>query len=575
MKALVAVLAVFLALSGTPGLGAQQGLPEEGWAEEQGDPAVAERYVSWIEEAIAAGQWQQALAALNRAVDFANVSSDIPYLLATVLLREGSDRGPVLRALSQAITIRRWARYTEADARLLQARQMIALRRYPAALETLAVRRTAAGEDADSAVLRLEALKGLAVGSVLPDGETWRRLEALPAPAEFRRRMLETMDRYPLDPRPLRQLFDYAGKREPTRDDAALMELAFRRLPFLLNVDPELAWMAAPFVNDIAEARRLVGAYRSGSLLPNADGFRPAPASIALALNLGLLDDIDAVDELFDDGVIAIDKALILSVGELLRSEGGRDALARKLHSYTGAISEDEDGDGIAESRAVYRQGALREYYCDVDQDGLGDMVIVFESGHPLLAEMNTLPAAGSGGTRATVFWERCPSVEQVTIGRETYLFAPAGFMFPPIGFEELGATESFVGLLFPRRDPQSQGLTRRMLSFFAAYVERPSDEFDGGVERVFLDKGVPFRAEVALDSGAVVAFTDFENGFPIIQRLDLDRDGRMETIRRFRPPAARAASSESDWNNDGVFEYVEVYREDGSFVYSRDLNLQ
>ena len=571
MKVLITVLAIVLALSGTPGLGAQQGFPGDDWTEAQGDPAIAERYVSWIEGAIVAGQWQQAKAALERAVDFADVSSDIPYLLATVLVREGSDKGPVLRALSRAIATGQWTRYSEADARLLQARQLIVLRRYSAALETLTIRRAAAGEDADSAMLRLEALKGLAVGSVLPDGETWRR-QALPAPAEFRRRMLETMDRYPRDPRPLRQLFDYAGKREPTRDDAALMELAFRRLPFLLNTDPELAWMAAPFINDIAEARRLVGAYRSGSLLPNAERFRPAPASIALALNLGLLDDIDAVDELFDSDTV--DRGMILSVGELLRSDEGRDALVRKLHSYTGTISEDEDGDGIAESRAMYRQGTLQEYCCDVDQDGLDDMIVAFESGHPRRAEMNTLPVAGSGGTRALVYWERYPSVEQVVLGRETYLFAPAGFMFPPISFEELGTTESFVGLLFPRRDPQNQGLTRRMLSFFAASVQHPSDEFGGGVEHVWLDKGVPFRAEVTLGS-TVVASTDFENGFPVIQRMDLDRDGRMETVRRYRPPSARAASSESDWNDDGVFEYVEVYREDGSVVYSRDLNLQ
>ncbi|MDR1858493.1 MAG: hypothetical protein LBQ69_03400 [Treponema sp.] len=574
MKALVAVLAVFLALSGAPGLGAQQGLPEEGWAEEQGDPAVAERYVSWIEEAIAAGQWQQALAALNRAVDFANVSSDIPYLLATVLLREGSDRGPVLRALSQAITIRRWTRYTEADARLLQARQMIALRRYPAALETLAVRRAAAGEDADSAVLRLEALKGLAVGSAPPDGEAWRRMETLPAPAEFRRRRLETLDRYPRDPRPLRLLFDYAVRKEPTRDDIALMEIALKRLPFLLETDPELAWMAAPFVTDVDEARRLVGSYRSGSLLTNAGGFRPAPASIALALNLGLLDDIDAVGELFGDGVTTIDKGLILGVGELLRSEEGRDALAQKLHSFTGTISEDEDRDGIPEGRAVCRQGVVLEYHCDVDQDGLDDMAVAFELGQPRRAELHALPAAGNERAKARVHWERYPSVKQVVLGRETFLFGPEGFMFSPVGFEELCATESYAGLLFPRHDPQSQGLTRRMLSSFAVSVQRPSAEFEGGVESLALVRGVPFRAEVVL-GGAVVSATEFENGFPLIQRVDLDRDGRMETIRRYRPPVASAEFSESDWNNDGVFEYVELYHENGSVVYSWDFDLQ
>jgi hypothetical protein len=147
--------------------------------------------------------------------------------------------------------------------------------------------------------------------------------------------------------------------------------------------------------------------------------------------------------------------------------------------------------------------------------------------------------------------------------------------MFAPVSFEELGATESYVGLLFPRRDYQSQGLTRRMLSSFAVSVMRPSDEFSGGVEHLRLNRGVPFLAEVEVDGGAVVSVTEFENGFPSVQRMDLDRDGRMETVRRYRPPRPGAASSESDWNNDGVFEYVELYRADGSVVYTWDFYLQ
>ena len=576
MKSLIAVLVVVFALSGIAGLGAQQGFPGEDWAEAKGDPAVAERYVSWIEEAIAAGQWQQARAALERASDFADVSSDVSYLLAQSLLRANSDRGQILRALSKAITTRRWVRYAEADARLLQARQLIALRRYPSALETLTVRRAAVGDDADSAMLRLEALKGLVFATVLPDGEAqrWRQAETLPAPAEFRRRLLEAMDRYPRDSRPLRLLFDYAGRREPTRDDTALMEIALRRLPFLLETDPELAWMAAPFITDVDEARRLVGAYRSGSLLSQADSFRPEPASIALALNLGLLDDADAVDELFD-AAVTLDRNIILSISDLLRSEEGRDSFAQRLLSFTGTITEDEDQDGIPESRAMYLRGALRELHSDIDQDGLNDIVVLFDTGLPRQAELYALPAAGSEGTKAQVHWERYPSVQRVVLGRETYLFTPGGFMFALVSFEELCATGSRAGLLFPRQDPQNQGLTRRMLSSFAVSVQHPSAEFEGGVESLSLVRGVPYRAEVVL-GGAVVSVTEFENGFPTIQRVDLDRDGRMETVRRFRPvPRGGIESAAIDQNGDGVFEYVEMYREDGSVVYSWSFDLQ
>ena len=558
-------LCVIFLLVNAYGLFAQQGLPFDDWAEARGDTAIAERYYLWIEDAIAAGQWSQALAALERAGDFADASSDISYLMARVLAHEDKSRGSILWALNKAISTAKWYRYTEADARFMQVGELIAMRRYSAALDSLAVRRADVGDDADSSMLRLEALKGLALSGPIPS-----------VPVEFRRRLLETMDRYPRDPRPLRILFDYAGNRAPSGDDFALMSLALRRLPFLLPADAELAWMAAPFIDDVAEARRLVGAYRSGSLLANARGFRPAPASILPALNLGLLDDLDAVAELLSGDVL--DKDIILGVGELLRSDEGRDALVRGLLDFSGTITEDEDKDGIPESRAVYREGVMLEYRYDADQNGLDEISIIFDSGAPRQAEIAALAEAAPSNhyplttTRCLIHWERYPSVERIVLGTDTFLFAPGGFHYAPLGFDELCATESHSGLLFPRRDPLSAGITRRMLSAFAVSVQRPANlspggEFDGGVEHLYLEGGIPRRSEVIID-GAVVSVTEFENGRPIIQRIDLDRDGRLETIRQYRPSDGVLQSSQSDWDNTGAYGYSETYREDGSIVY-------
>ena len=500
--------------------------------DEGGDPAVAERYVIWVEEAIAAGQWAQARAALQRASDFSNVSSDISYLLALAMFQGNEGRGRVLAALEEAIATGLWTNYSEAQARFFQAELLVAMRHYFSALDALAVREALIGDDADSAVLRLAALKGLVLGGAwqappddpLPDNGLPVNMQ-LPGPAEFRQRMLETMDRYPRDTRPLRLFFHYIRWQEPTADDSALMELALRRLPFLLESDPELAWMAAPFILDVEEARRLVAAYRSGSLLHAAGDFSPSPASIAPALNLGLLEDIDAVDELFINDIL--DKGLVVSIGSLLRSEEGRDHLARNLHSFTGVVSDDEDRDGIMESRALFRQGALLEYHYDINQDGLVDMSVWFDSGVPWRAELPGLPETG-GAARASIQWERYPLVQNVVLGDETFLFAPGGFAFSPIRFEELCATETYSGLFFPQLDPLNPGISRRMLSSAAVFVQRPSAEFAGGIEHIHLDRGIPLRAEVILD-GITVSVTLFENGIPVSRRIGFD--GRLETI--------------------------------------------
>jgi len=564
----VVFFSVILALAAGTGLSAQSG-PQGGRIVPgaEGDSAIADRYIQWAEQQIKAGQWIQARNALERAADYAEVSSDISYLLALARFNTNESGGSVLQAVENALQTRRWMRYSEAEARLLEARQLIAMRRYSAALDSLAVFQPVAVETADAAMLRLDALKGL-----VNNGAVFYS-------AEFRRRMSETMNRYPRDTRALRILFDYANYaytdgRKPSNDDISVLELALERLPFLLPKDPELAWIAAPFINDIEKARQTLADYRSETSKPN-------PASLVSALNLGLLDDIDAIEELFASAVV-IDKDLLVNVWKLLRSEEGRDHMARKVRIFSGTITEDEDHDGYHESRVVYKEGILEEYHFDADQDRLEDVAIIFNSGNPQWARMPALAAA--------VFWESYPAVQRAVLDSGIYLPAPGGFRFAPLGFIELCASDSTPGVLYPQREPLQQGITRRMLASFAASVQQPSVEFAGGIEHVYLENGIPVNAEVILNN-KTVSFTEFENGRPVTQWLDLDLDGRMETVRRFRRNifAGRSAlnwdelqgrlsqgrqdfrqlleSSESDWNGDGKFESQEMYREDGSVV--------
>jgi hypothetical protein len=576
MRALFFTL--ILALAGGAGLFAQSG-PQGGRIVPgaQGDSAIADRYIQWAEQQIKAGQWAQARNALERAADYADVSSDISYLLALARFNTNESRGSVLQAIENALRTRRWTRYGEPQARLLEAQQLIAMRRYSAALDSLVIFQPVALETADAAMLRLTALKGLV------------NTGAAAYSVEFRRRMTEAMNRYPRDTRALRLLFDYANYaytdgRKPGSDDIKVLELALERLPFLLPKDPELAWIAAPFIYDTEKARQMLADYRAGSS-------KPSPASLVPALNLGLLDDIDAVEELFTpafataaaagaETAVVVDKDLVVNVWKLLRSEEGRDHMARKIKVFSGTITEDEDHDGYYESRAVYREGVLEEYHFDADQDRFEDVAIIFNSGIPQWARMPALTAV--------VFWESYPSVQRAVLENGLYLPAPGGFRFAPLGFIEICASDSTPGILYPQRELLQQNITRRMLASFASSVQQPSVEFAGGIEHIYLENGIPVNAEVMLNN-KLVSFTEFENGRPVTQWLDLDLDGRMETVRRFRrnfftgksalswdelqgrlsQPDFRQLleSSESDWNGDGKFESGELYREDGSVV--------
>jgi len=532
------------------------------------DAEVAQEYVLWAQKAISENRWDEALAALQRAEDFANVSSDVSYLLAVARSHEGQSRIAVLEVLDKAIVTNRWVFYNEILALILKADHLIAMREYADALSVL----EKAGDSYGVPLLRLFALRGMALGNA-PDYDPIQSL------ARFRSLLLTAMDRYPQTPVPLRIFFEYARNRKPQPSelpsgDLNLLELALRRLkvPFFMEKDPDLAWMAAPFIKNIEEARRLVAAYR-------AEREKPSAFSIPAALNLGLIDDVAAVEEFFSWP--ALDKNLIVEVHKLLRGEEGRSLFTQKLLSFSGIITSDDDRDGYVDSIAYFNSGAIEEFAYDKTQSRDFNFRIFFDgAGVPVRCEF---PIAGFSSA-ALINWERYPSVEKIKLGNETFEFRPADFQYAPITLVELSGSQKYAGPAFPVLSYQFMEITRKTLVSFCANMTRSSAEFDSASEQIFFDRGIPLRSVETLN-GKQISVTEFESGFPVVQRVDVDLDGRMETIRHFRRPLSISdldgvfdyrsfiSSSESDWTGDGRHKTGETYPKDGSVVYSWDMD--
>jgi len=563
------------------------------YAQLRDDSDAARQYVKWAQQAIDEGRWSDALTALERASDFAGVSSDISYLLAVARLHEGKNKKSAVIALDYAIETNRWENYSENAALLLKADQLISMRSYVNALAVLEGK-SFAPANADAAMLRLLALKGLATDNYKTDN-----FDPVQASARFRSLVLSAMDGYPRDPRPLHIFFDYARNRKPDPSDLAegdlnLLELVLKRLPFLTDKDPDLAWMAAPFIRDTEAARRLVSSYRSGGVSDVQNkNFRPSPASIPAALNLGLIDDNAAVEELFavsmnncqlaGNGNFILDRNILANVYSLLRSEEGRDLFTRKLLSFSGIVSSDLDHNGCPSGIVFYSSGVIREFNFDPNRDGIVEFNFYFSTdGAPDSARY----AITGQDVKASIKWERYPHIDQITLADENFLFRPADFQFAPLKFIELGGSDKLSGLVYPDIPGQSYHkteITRKTLVSFCVSIIRPSVEFDGAAEQIFLEKGIPWQAVETLKDRRI-SVTEFERGLPVVQHIDLDLDGRMETIRRFRRPEPDypvnggltewkhlLASSESDWSGDGRHKTSEVYLQDGSVVYSWD----
>jgi len=81
-----------------------------------GDAELARQYAAWARNMIDEGLWKEALEGLERAKDFADVSSDISYLLAAARLHHiyvdpRCNRLNVVEALDSAIETNRWETY--------------------------------------------------------------------------------------------------------------------------------------------------------------------------------------------------------------------------------------------------------------------------------------------------------------------------------------------------------------------------------------------------------------------------------------------------------------------------------
>jgi tetratricopeptide (TPR) repeat protein len=547
--------------------------------------AAAEQYLLWAEQAVGEGRRDDALAALERGADFADVSSDISYLLAELRYRGNFPLSSALDSLRRAFDAGRWEHYTPSRGRLLEAELLICLRNYSGALRSLTMAEQdpsfgfetdalpgidVSGEGASqtggqrAAVLRLLALKGL--------GDT----------EEFIRYLGLVMDRYPRDPRPPEILFTWARDRMPGGADRPLVDLALRRLlrgaeiagtatpgpgspgPRLRGIaaSSRFMYLAAPFIRDNEDARRLVSAYRA------AGGAEPE--SLPIALDLGLIDDWQAVAELFGPPSGVLDKDTLLRVWSLLRSREGRDLFRRNLLVFSGTIVTDDDRDGLWEEWVRYSAGTAQEYHRDADQDGLAELRAGFSAGGvPVLAE-------DARGLR--IEWERYPAVLRAELDGVVYIPGPETLFYAPLRLSRLLDEEP--GFLCPEADVSHTALSERTLVSFSLNVIRPSVEFPGGSEYIELSQGIPRRATEQVE-GRIVAVTEFVRGEPRIQRLDADLDGWMETIRYFRTGSILGENPlayekipeliETDRDRDGLYEMEERFFPDGTSVYSWD----
>ncbi len=413
--------------------------------------------------------------------------------------------------------------------------------------------------------------------------------------------MTRSLDMYEHDPRFVSLLFDSVDARIPQLNERTLVDTALRRLPFLAEKDPALGYKAVPFVRNLEDSRRFVETYRALN--------RSHPESLAAALELGVINESVMMRDFFSYTTDQYSKTnqaenilhlhLVRKLWSLLRNNESRDEFVRNLSAFSGVIVEDRDGDSYPESYTRYESGRLQNFDYDVDQDGLAELSLLFFTADelPQRAELEA-PEDESvehfayhlkAEDQEKVYLEyfTYPAVKSARLNQTEYFPVYREFHFAPVDFVPVAGGDFANMPLYPEIVPSISRLTKRSLISFSNIIRRPSREFPeaiGAVEEIHLTDGVVNRAREVLPDGSVVSEMYFTLGEPYLQHVDLDLDGRKETRRQFLRenrldfPGADPTDykpvlekSESDWDGDGMFEYGELYLEDGTIERSWD----
>ncbi|MDR2864285.1 MAG: hypothetical protein LBV68_01580 [Spirochaetaceae bacterium] len=542
-------------------------------ASEYGEAAIAAKYLQWVQQQCADGHYKEAEKALIRAGDYASFSSDLSYLYAEVQIVLSRPRRQILASLNLAIATDRWNYYTDSDARLLKTKILLALMYYDEALAE--TERLPASEKKEE--IRLFALSQLRNNEI------------------FRLNAEKALYVYPKNRDIISLVFNYAARLETIEpQDYILISRLLKQINSLLEIDEDLIFTIAPFMPDIEEAARLLQSRRASSVNGSPKDALP------VLLNLGVINEDTAIEELFSpqeervqkNGVLPanfalppsfagnssfIDKKDLLSVFKLLRTDRAREQFLGRLAYYNGLIAQDHNNDGIFELIGEYQSGLPCTIINDRDQDGRANLTVNCMAGLPVNAfiytdeaddgfETGIVPSITPDFNYMRLDYEVYPSVKTAFFHGSSYFFRPEDFYYEPFHFEELC---SQGGTVFPEINPEEDIPGERSLFSFAYIIERPSREFKGGIESIRLLDGIILQARETLD-GKTVSETEFVSGRPRFQKIDSDRDGRMETIRHFKQNIEGNTLQsggyyfteimpieyiESDWDGDGNYE--------------------
>jgi len=487
--------------------------------------AIAASLTAGACNAITLGYGAEAVRLLDEALSFAPADSDANYLRALAGVSAGEEPAEVIPRLEAALASNNFRISSVLDARLLYASLLVRTHRSAQAMRMLS------GLPHSAEYLYVECRASLALGN-----------------SELSRSdVLESLRRYPADPRPLVFWLQAAVRPYALPIDMPVIKAAFGAMDALKDIDSSVLVALAPYAPDTEAGRLLIREFR-------ATGGQ-CPRATVLALHYGLIGEAKAIGEMFS-GSYAPASTDIVELFGLLSSDESRAGFRQAFAEFSGIVPRDDDRDGFPESVTHYRAGQPADWVLDADQDGRPELQMTIVAGEPQSAVVY------AGTMTVTVRYGPWPHAARLEFsdatGRRSYALGPSVLALPLVRFDSIAGQSGAPYVI--RRDDAPLPTERGAAALAYAVETREA----GGTTAAELYNGIPERSwwhDAFGGSGMAV----YSNGLPSDERLDLDGDGRAEARRvwgRSSDGAAQRLYVEMDFNGDGLYEYRETLAE-------------
>ena len=538
---------------------------------------TAQRCLQLAENFILNNDYQSAYNQAVLGLAYDNSISDLLYIKATSLNHlEGSVNAEVLATVREALEIDNWINNNKNNARILYADMLSETCNPEASLDVL--NEAPLIYTADAEFIRIKDLYRIGTNDSINQArekvETSRRIYSKDERFPYLFFMFETL----FYENALVHGIDY---EVPAKVQKIALDYIVK-LPDYKTHKIEMEIMASLFTPEEFKTRLL----KATGEKTNADSLYALAA-----LRAGVLSEEKAFNLFFENLGSSVQLLTLEAFVSLIKDPALSENLQKHLNAFEGSVYADDNLDLINELEIVYERGRAASIKFDENNDGIIDISAFCDYGEPLLVVCEP--------EGFEVHYGIYPYVETIfhSEGSATFDFVGTDYVYAPFDmtvdnvFDALG-----VDFYVPYVSDEYVCPELSYMLLNCSHLKIQTQERIGSIADYALIAGRPHSISFYDDSGVAYAWAVTEEMFPFTRYVDYDGDGILETSEIYGDDKENLFQSKEDKefiekvfgsidfgtpfylqqikidrNNDGIYEYSEVFMSEGGKLSSWD----